>query len=465
MTLSSPMEPVPVDHCPAPVVHKFLTNHPSTITPSTVALYLPSNFNLLNLKISEFEGFYSRVGDCTKDVPSLLGGTTYNISLLECEKRCSIAHEKCPTFIYDTVERKCEIKSMNCPNLDANDNRIVFQRKQLDNYFDRNGECIATVSEEPFLELAGMATAKDCANACGGECVFFVYSKASQECWIHTSSCKEIKPAADRELFEKIEFYNYVRYSGTCDGVGDTQILRNSTRPLCAEQCSGTFKCTAFSFDDSQNTCVLWGDKDCNKKRDPLPNFTTYIKMSHEELSCDFESDSSSNCQHWNPHPDFSNDFELRFVSSHDGYGLNGPKRDTTIGVDGQGGYLLAVFGNSGHSIGTAQISGPSFDSSTAHCLTFSYYMFGPSVGQLNVILSQQNGVQTDQVWSRTGSSVDKWLEGRINLDELVTDGGQINVIFIAFSIFILLQDFQRFFCSVIFRSYFNGRLLWSYCY
>jgi len=62
----------------------------------------------------------------------------------------------------------------------------------------------------------------------------------------------------------------------------------------------------------------------------------------------------------------------------------------------------------------TARLISKRRDATQQTCLSFWYHMYGAHINTLRVLVS--NGGQNFAVWSKTGQSVNSWLQGQVNI-------------------------------------------------
>ncbi|XP_022242632.1 MAM and LDL-receptor class A domain-containing protein 1-like [Limulus polyphemus] len=84
--------------------------------------------------------------------------------------------------------------------------------------------------------------------------------------------------------------------------------------------------------------------------------------------------------------------------------------------VDGDGYYLyMSVYSHRSNDYTRIVSSSISVNTGETRCLSFWYFLHGPDVGQLQIYLRSEEGVDT-QVWSRKGNHGNRWLQGKILL-------------------------------------------------
>ena len=86
-----------------------------------------------------------------------------------------------------------------------------------------------------------------------------------------------------------------------------------------------------------------------------------------------------------------------------------GPHTDHT---SGKGSYIYIETSYPRHRGDIARLDSPILTPTpaTGHCLSFWYYMFGPTIGQLNIYL--QNNFNRTLFWSKSGPQQDRWMKG-----------------------------------------------------
>lgn len=76
-------------------------------------------------------------------------------------------------------------------------------------------------------------------------------------------------------------------------------------------------------------------------------------------------------------------------------------------------GHYMYIYSNINRHGKTARLISKTLPSTNQTCFSFWYYMYGYDVNTLKVLV---NGSQDVTVWSRTGQSVNRWLQGQVTL-------------------------------------------------
>jgi hypothetical protein len=122
--------------------------------------------------------------------------------------------------------------------------------------------------------------------------------------------------------------------------------------------------------------------------------------------TCDFDKKDLCNWANLN-----ESDFDWILNSGTTPTFMTGPTVDHTIGTD-QGFYIYIETSKSIKEGSKAQlVSEPSIEKNPG-CISFWFYMYGSSIGSLNVYLLSDNGKNKDIIWTLSGSTGNVWMQG-----------------------------------------------------
>lgn len=80
-------------------------------------------------------------------------------------------------------------------------------------------------------------------------------------------------------------------------------------------------------------------------------------------------------------------------------------------------GWYIYINASSIYNSETAHLISSSLPATNQTCLSFWYHMYGGDIDTLKVLVGNINQNQT--VWSRTGQSGNRWLQGQVTLKSL----------------------------------------------